>query len=288
MGSKKRPILYVLGALACAILITEIALAIWLPLREKDSCETPEIKASSVKWTSDYSAKFGQAAVTTDSGVCASLGREILEQAGNAVDATITATLCDGVTNMMSCGIGGGSFLLIYDQKNDVKKFINCRETAPASAHRDMFNDTIDESLSGGRSIAVPGEMACFSHAHEKYGKLEWNKLIQPVIDLIRDGVYMSAQMEHWMVEEGPYADKIEGLTELLRNEDGNPKLKGDKIVNEKLAVTFEAIRDDKNAFHTKLAQTIVDEVNGFGGNFTLEDVTGYKVEETDLLPFEV
>ena len=31
-----------------------------------------------------------------------------------------------------------------------------------------------------------------------------------------------------------------------------------------------------------------MEEVNGFGGNFTLEDVTGYQVEETELLPFEV
>ena len=63
---------------------------------------------------------------------------------------------------------------------------------------------------------------------------------------------------------------------------------KGDKIVNEPLAKTFEGIRDNKEYFHTELAQKIVHEVNGFGGNFTLEDVTGYQIEETDLLPFEV
>ena len=105
-------------------------------------------------------------------------------------------------------------------------KFINCRETAPASADKNMFNDTIEDSLrqqpqseflvsksqkvnrkfSGGRSIAVPGEMRCFNYAHEKYGKLPWENLIQPIIDLVRDGVYMSAQMEHWMVDSSGQA----------------------------------------------------------------------------------
>ena len=290
MASKKRPIFYVLGAFALAVLVTEIALAIWLPIREKEACEPAEESPvpSPVKWTSNYSARYGKAAVTTDSGVCASLGREILLQGGNAVDATITTTLCDGVTNMMSCGIGGGSFLLVFDQKKGISKFINCRETAPSSATRDMFNDSIDDSLSGGRSIAVPGEMACFVYAHDNYGKLEWAKVIQPVIDLVRTGVYMSAQMEYWMVTQDEYAHRVEGLTDLLKNPDGNTKRKGDQIVNEKLAVTFEAIRDDKHAFHTKLAEKIVKEINGFGGNFTIDDVKSYEAEVTDLLPFEV
>ena len=45
------------------------------------------------KFTSDYSGKFGKAAVTADSRVCAALGKEILLKGGNAVDATITVRL---------------------------------------------------------------------------------------------------------------------------------------------------------------------------------------------------
>ena len=40
---------------------------------------------------------------------------------------------------MHSCGIGGGSFLVIHDPDQDVERFINCRETAPKSAFRDMY-----------------------------------------------------------------------------------------------------------------------------------------------------
>ena len=42
MSTKKRPILYGLGVLAVCVLITEIALAIWLPLRECEP-QVPEV-----------------------------------------------------------------------------------------------------------------------------------------------------------------------------------------------------------------------------------------------------
>ena len=55
---------------------------------------------------------------------------------GNAVDATIGVALCSGVQNMHSCGIGGGSFMLVHNKGK--RKFINCRETAPKSASRNF------------------------------------------------------------------------------------------------------------------------------------------------------
>ena len=139
------------------------------------------------KRTSQFSGIYKNAAVASDVGACSSIARDVMLQGGNAVDATIAATLCDGVTNMQSGGIGGGSFMVIHDNRNNISKFLNCRETAPNSAHRDMFEDNIDESMYGGRAVAIPGELKCFTIAHEKYGKLEWSKIIQPIIDLIQE-----------------------------------------------------------------------------------------------------
>ena len=46
--------------------------------------------------------------------------------------------------------------------------------------------------------------------------------------------------------------------------------------------------RENKNAFHEQeLARVMVSEINEFGGNFTIEDITEYQIEETDLLSFE-
>ena len=41
--------------------------------------------------------------------------REILLKKGSAVDAAIASIFCVGIRNLQGCGIGGGSFLIIYD-----------------------------------------------------------------------------------------------------------------------------------------------------------------------------
>ena len=141
---------------------------------------------------------------------------------------------------MQSGGIGGGSFMIIKD--GNISKFLNCRETAPKSADKDMFEDSIDDSMYGGRAVAVPGEMKCFTTAHDKYGKLEWEKIIDPIINLVQDGIYMTKEMEGWILADDVY-DTILGQSDFFKNPDGNPKLRGDKIVNHKLIQTFKKIR---------------------------------------------
>ena len=38
----------------------------------------------------------------------------------------------------------------------------------------------------------IKGELKCMSHAHEMYGKMKWSELIQPIVDLVRNGVYVT------------------------------------------------------------------------------------------------
>jgi gamma-glutamyltranspeptidase len=118
-------------------------------------------------------------AVASDHTVCSDVGKMILLRGGNAVDAAIATTLCLGVANPASSGIGGGMFMVIYadrkhheerwtkamnknstvstvqrpdfiDARNDSSlratfqeskmiEVIDAREVAPEGAYRDMF-----------------------------------------------------------------------------------------------------------------------------------------------------
>ena len=59
-------------------------------------------------------------------------------------------------------------------------EFIDFRETAPAAAFQDMYNQNITLSLLGGLASGVPGELRGLEHLHQNYGKLSWREVMKP------------------------------------------------------------------------------------------------------------
>ena len=128
--------------------------------------------------------------------MCSEVGKRILVDGGNAVDAAVATSLCLGVANPASSGFGGGAFILIHsdtenhkkkaiqgfpqfhdardatmtDDKEKVTEVIDCRETAPSAASKDMFAATPASASSfGGLAVAVPGELKGLELAHARH-----------------------------------------------------------------------------------------------------------------------
>ncbi len=68
-----------------------------------------------IKGTSKL-GKYNRAAVAVDNSECSKIGKSILLKGGKAVDAAIAASLCNGVLNSHSMGIGGGCVLIVYSK----------------------------------------------------------------------------------------------------------------------------------------------------------------------------
>jgi gamma-glutamyltranspeptidase/glutathione hydrolase len=94
-----------------------------------------------------HSAKRG--AVASESSVCSEIGIDILKKGGNAADALVATQFCIGVIGMYHSGIGGGGFMLVRGSDGQYE-FIDFRETAPAAAFQDMYNNNTAASLYGG------------------------------------------------------------------------------------------------------------------------------------------
>jgi gamma-glutamyltranspeptidase/glutathione hydrolase/leukotriene-C4 hydrolase len=60
--------------------------------------------------------KYNRAAVAVDNEECSKIGKSILLMGGKAVDSAIAASLCNGVLNAHSMGIGGGCVFIIYSK----------------------------------------------------------------------------------------------------------------------------------------------------------------------------
>lgn len=86
---------------------------------KSDSLSQVDLNTNSV--ASKFYVESNIAVVATDVGACSDLGKNILAAGGNAMDGAITASLCLGVLNPASSGLGGGCYIMNYDaSKNDV------------------------------------------------------------------------------------------------------------------------------------------------------------------------
>ncbi|EFP00560.1 hypothetical protein CRE_26928 [Caenorhabditis remanei] len=113
------------GVLAILFLLSTIALAIVVGIKySEDDKPTEKIiqRDENGKVQFDWPtpsgslfAHYKKAAVTSDHGLCSEIGRDILIEGGNAVDAMIASLLCIGTVNPQSSGIGGGFVMTLYN-----------------------------------------------------------------------------------------------------------------------------------------------------------------------------
>ena len=107
-------------------------------------------------------------------------GYQILNQGGSAVDAVIATQLVLGLVEPQSSGIGGGAFLLNWDNSKKELSTYDGRETAPMRSNGDLFIDKNGKpyscwnALAGGKSVGVPGVLRMLELAHNEHGKLPW------------------------------------------------------------------------------------------------------------------
>lgn len=93
-------------------------------------------------------------ATASESAVCSRIGVNLLKDGGNAADALVGTVACIGVIGMYHSGLGGGGFMLVR-ASNGSYTFIDFRETAPAAAFQDMYNNNTRLSLFGGLARLV-------------------------------------------------------------------------------------------------------------------------------------
>lgn len=225
---------------------------------------------------------YRHAVVASDAGLCSEIGRDILQKNGTAVDSAVAAMFCIGVYNMHSAGVGGGGFMVVYKKSTKFVEVIDFREEAPGKANRTMYVGGAMSSRYGPTASGVPGEVKGSYEAWKKYGKLAWKDLVQPSIDMAKNGFPFgsSAYYAATRTSVQPRLKQDPGMRELLFNKDGELKKQGETLCMPKFAKTLERIRDNPEDFYYgELAKDIVQDVKDGGGIFTLDDLKNYKVK---------
>jgi len=216
------------------------------------------------------------------------IGISILKKGGNAFDAMIATDLALVVSYPFAGNIGGGGFTVYRTMDGKVGSF-DYREKAPLAATRDMYLDDDgnvipNKSTLGAMAVGVPGTVAGLFAIHEKFGTLPFSELIQPSIDLAKNGVVVTKKQALSMNKYRKYFEEANQRTIFLDKE----WKEGDIIKYPKLAVTFERIRDHgRDEFYKgKTADILVDYVQNLGGIITKEDLAKYQAVEREPIVF--
>jgi gamma-glutamyltranspeptidase/glutathione hydrolase len=240
---------------------------------------------------------FQHAVVAADHQAASEAGAKILRQGGNVVDAAVATSFALSVVRPASCGIGGGGFIVFWDAKQQKAIALDYRERAPAAATAERFiSEEASEPLSvrGGLASGIPGNVAGLCYMAEKFGTLPISVLVQPAIDLCRDGVEIDAHDQEVQSSTLAKLEKHKGYEErfsLLRKQylnEGRPWRRGDRFHSPQLKV-LEAIAAHGAAgfYEGPVADAITATAVKEGGVLTAADLAGYVPTERAALSSE-
>ena len=171
---------------------------------------------------------------------------DTLKRGGNAVDATVAAAGVLGVTEPFSAGIGGGGFMVIRTPHGRITT-IDGREKAPAAMRPDSFIENgvplpFADARWSGLSAGVPGTVAQWELALDRYGTKSLRKVLQPGIDVARRGFTVDQTFFDQTTPNVDFFDDIPSTAEIYLDPDGTPRDVGSTLRNPDLARTYEYI----------------------------------------------
>ena len=226
-------------------------------------------------------------------------GLDILRRGGNAIDAAITVELVLTLVEPQSSGIGGGAFLLYWDDKARTLQAYDGRETAPSAVDQTLFLDKDSkprpkgEAMPGGQSAGVPGVIRMLAMAHKAHGKLPWAELFRPAIRLSRDGFVVSPRFTY-LISTDKHLKKFPQTAAYFFDTRGEPVQPGTLLKNPALADTLEKVAADPEAFYSgAIAADIAAAVQHAPvnpGKLTTADIAAYqpKLRDPVCLPYRV
>ena len=225
-------------------------------------------------------SEFYKGMVVSANPIASKVGLDILKKGGNAVDAAVAVQFALAVVYPNAGNIGGGGFM-VYRSASGQTSTLDYREKAPAASSRDMYLDSTgnaitDKSLFGHLAAGVPGSVDGMVKAHHKYGKLSWAEVMQPSINLARNGFALTERQANELNQNAAAFAKFNPGKEYFIK---SKWLADDHLVQEDLAKTLELIRDKgREGFYAgSVAELIVAEMQSGAGLITKKDLADYQ-----------
>jgi gamma-glutamyltranspeptidase/glutathione hydrolase len=201
-------------------------------------------------------------------------GVEMLKKGGNAVDAACASALALGVCEPQASGLGGQSMGIIHI--NGKSYAIDGSSRSPSLAHSSVYANKKNRRL-GHKATTVPSTLAVIGFLHERYGRLEWQKIVAPSIHIAKKG-YKITQLQHDLQEremDNFLSIKSKSGAKYFLKDGLVPYDVGDRFIQKDLAETFTAISEFgyRVFYQGKIAKKIVLDMKNNRGLIQDEDL---------------
>lgn len=217
-------------------------------------------------------AEYGKGMVVTSTPEAAAAGLSVLKMGGNAVDAATATAFALMVSDPAMCSLGGRSQILIY--LNDGSSIgIDGATESPASARQPA---TIGR---GYKTIPIPGSPAALEVMLIRYGTLSLKTVIQPAINLAKNGFMINTEYHQAFRKHGKYFRSYPGTAKHFLKEGGDFYSEGDLFRQPALARTLEKLAESgsNSIYNGELTTFIIEDMETNGGLIEISDLMQYK-----------
>jgi gamma-glutamyltranspeptidase / glutathione hydrolase len=214
--------------------------------------------------------------VTSSEAQATRAGVSMLERGGNAVDAAVATAFALAVTHPSAGNIGGGGFMLVRPPgAGAVTTAIDFRESAPAALTRAAFERMQRGGAKGGAAAGVPGSVAGLLLAHERFGRLPREQVLEPAVLLARQGFLLAQRQAELLAASFPTLKKDPTLAKRLGDGE-RPKAFGARVVLPELASALERIQKQGAAGFYE-GPTALSLTRAPGSLISLQDLARYR-----------
>lgn len=164
-------------------------------------------------------------------------GVAMLRAGGSAVDAAVATSAVLAVTTPHMCGMGGDLWALVHDGAGEPAA-LDASGHAGSGADPDRLRAEGHRSMpfeGDVRSVPVPGCVDGWITLHERFGRLPLGDVLEPAIDLARDGFPASPLLAALV----PLIEHVPGAGDLVRDP---PLRSGDRVTRAGVAHALTAI----------------------------------------------
>ncbi len=204
-------------------------------------------------------------------------GISVLRDGGNAIDAAVAAGAVLSVTRPAACGMGGDTFMIIYDAASRSLHGLNGSGASPAATTFDQFSGEMPRH--GMLLSSVPGMLGGWQAALERFGTRSLNQLIEPAIRYAADGFVVSAKQGRGFAVSAPFLEQDDGARQVLMAGGRTPR-GGEVLRQPDLARSLQLIAEQGiGAFYGgEIAEKIAAYSATHGGRFSVDDFARHQV----------